>query len=83
MKVYTFSEARQNFATVLENAQKEGAVRITRRDGRAFTIQPVQESKSPLEVKGVKLKLNRNEIVAAVRESRERTPGNKPIEPTR
>ncbi len=76
MKVYTFSEARQNFATVLENAQKEGAVRITRRDGRAFTIQPVQESKSPLEVKGVKLKLNRNEIVAAVRESRERTPGS-------
>ena len=76
MKVYTFSEARQNFATVLENAQKEGAVRITRRDGRAFTIQPVQESQSPLEVKGVKLKLNRNEIVAAVRESRERTPGS-------
>ena len=76
MKVYTFSEARQNFAAVLENAQKEGAVRITRRDGRAFTIQPVQESKSPLEVKGVKLKLNRNEIVAAVRESRERTPGS-------
>ena len=76
MKVYTFSEARQNFATVLENAQKEGVVRITRRDGRAFTIQPVQESKSPLEVKGVKLKLNRNEIVAAVRESRERTPGS-------
>ena len=76
MKVYTFSEARQNFATVLENAQKEGAVRITRRDGRTFTIQPVQESQSPLEVKGVKLKLNRNEIVAAVRESRERTPGS-------
>ena len=76
MKVYTFSEARQNFATVLENAQKEGAVRITHRDGRTFTIQPVQESKSPLEVKGVKLKLNRNEIVAAVRESRERPPGS-------
>ncbi len=76
MKVYTFSEARQNFATVLDNAQKEGAVRITRRDGRTFTIQPVQESQSPLEVKGVKLKLNRNEIVAAVRESRERTPGS-------
>jgi prevent-host-death family protein len=76
MKVYTFSEARQNFATVLENAQKEGAVRITRRDGRTFTIQPVQESQSPLAVKGVKLKLNRKEIVAAVRESRARTAGS-------
>ncbi len=76
MKVYTFSEARQNFATVLENAQKEGAVRITRRDGQTFTIQPVQELLSPLAVKGVKLKLNRKEIVAAVRESRARTAGS-------
>jgi len=75
MKVYTFSEARQNFASVLNNAQKEGAVRITRRDGRAFTIQPVQESPSPLAVKGVNLKLRRSEIVAAVRESRERVRG--------
>lgn len=76
MKVYTFSEARQNFAAVLENAQREGAVRITRRDGRAFTIHPVQESQSPLAVKGVKLKLSRKEIVAAVRESRERASGS-------
>ena len=72
MKVYTFSEARQKFASVLDNAQKEGAVRITHRDGRTFTVQPVRESPSPLAVKGVKLKLNRYEIAAAVREGRER-----------
>ncbi|MCE7916755.1 MAG: type II toxin-antitoxin system Phd/YefM family antitoxin [Nitrosomonas sp. PRO5] len=41
MKVYSLSEARQNFAAVLDNAQKEGAVRIMRRDGRIFIIQPV------------------------------------------
>jgi PHD/YefM family antitoxin component YafN of YafNO toxin-antitoxin module len=75
MKVYTFSEARQNFATVLENAQKEGAVRITRRDGRMFTIQPVLDSQSPLAVKAVRLKLSRDEIVGAIREGRERTRG--------
>jgi len=72
MKVYTFSEARQNFASVLDYAQKEGTVRVNRRDGRAFTIQPVQESSSPLAVKGVNLKLSRDAIVAAVREGRER-----------
>jgi prevent-host-death family protein len=44
MKVYTFSEARQKFASVLDDAQKEGAVRITRRDGRSFTVQPAKES---------------------------------------
>ena len=72
MKVYTFSEARQNFASVLDTAQKDGAVRVTRRDGREFTIQPVKGAPSPLAVKGVKLKLSRDEIVAAVREGRER-----------
>jgi len=72
MKVYTFSEARQNFAAVLENAQKEGAVRITRRDGRVFTIQPEKQSRSPLAVKAVNLKLGRAEIVSSVREGRER-----------
>lgn len=76
MKVYTFSEARQKFASVLDNAQREGVVRITRRDGRAFTVQPVNESPSPLAVKGVKLKLKRAEIVAVVREGRERERGD-------
>ena len=75
MKVYTFSEARQNFASVLDRAQKEGAVRITRRDGRAFTIEPVQEKPSPLAVKAVALKIKRSEIVSFVREGRERLGG--------
>jgi len=72
MKVYTFSQARQKFAAVLENAQREGAVRVTRRDGRSFTIQPYKESPSPLAVKGVNLRLSRDEIVEAVQESRKR-----------
>lgn len=33
MNVYTFSEARQNLASVLDEAQRKGAVRIKRRDG--------------------------------------------------
>ncbi|MBS0555790.1 MAG: type II toxin-antitoxin system Phd/YefM family antitoxin [Proteobacteria bacterium] len=72
MRVYTFSEARQNFASLLDVAQKDGAVRVKRRDGRAFTIQPAKERPSPLAVKSAALKIRRSEIVAAVRESRER-----------
>ncbi len=72
MKVYTFSEARQKFASVLDSAQKDGAVRVRRRDGRVFAIQPVKDSPSPLAVKGVRLKLRREEIVSEVREGRER-----------
>ena len=75
MKVYTFSEARQNFASLLDEAQKEGAVRVTRRDGRAFTIQPAKEAQSPLAVTGVAVRVKRSEIVSAVREGRERGGG--------
>ena len=40
MKSYTFSEARQNFAAILEQARREGAVRIQRRDGQSFVLRP-------------------------------------------
>ena len=76
MKVYTFSEARQNFASLLDEAQKEGAVRVTRRDGRAFTIQPAKETPSPLAVKVVPVEVKRSDIVSAVREGRERAGGS-------
>lgn len=70
MKIYTFSQARQKFAAVLDSAQKEGGVRITRRDGRAYVVRPAQDARSPLAVKGVSLHLSREQIVEAVRESR-------------
>ncbi len=72
MNVYTFSEARQNLATVLDEAQAEGAVRIKRRDGSEFEIAPVRRKKSPLDVQGVNVGLSAEEIVSLIRESRER-----------
>lgn len=52
MNVYTFSEARQKLASVLEEAQRKGAVRIKRRDGSEFEIAPVRSKASPLDVAG-------------------------------
>jgi antitoxin (DNA-binding transcriptional repressor) of toxin-antitoxin stability system len=73
MKAYTYSEARENFASVLEEAERDGAVEIRRRDGAIFRIQPAPKSKaSPLDVKGVKLRVRTIDLVAAVREGRER-----------
>jgi len=40
MNVYTYSKARQNFASLLEQAVEEGEVRIKRKDGRIFVIKP-------------------------------------------
>jgi prevent-host-death family protein len=73
MKSYSYSEARGNFATVLDEAEREGAVEIRRRDGTVFRILPLRKSKaSPLDVKGVKLKVSTASLVATVREGRER-----------
>jgi antitoxin (DNA-binding transcriptional repressor) of toxin-antitoxin stability system len=59
IKAYTFSEARENFASVLEEAERDWAVEIRRRDGAVFRLSPAPRSKSsPLEVPGVKLKVS-------------------------
>ena len=73
MKAYTYSEARENFATVLEEAERDGAVEIRSRDGAVFRLSPAPKSKSsPLEVPGVKLNVKAEDLIAAVREGRER-----------
>jgi antitoxin Phd len=70
MKIYTYSEARQRLAKLLDQATREGAVRIRRRDGRTFIIRPERLNRSPLEVEGVDLGVTTNEIVDFIREGR-------------
>jgi antitoxin (DNA-binding transcriptional repressor) of toxin-antitoxin stability system len=72
MTSYTFSEARQNFAAVLEKARVDGGVLITRRDGTIFEIHPVPKKELPLDVPGIELDITADEIVSIIRESRER-----------
>lgn len=72
MKVYTYSQARQKLAKLLDDARQEGQVQIKRRDGQTFIIKPVEEKKSPLDVAGVSTDINLDELNEAVRESRER-----------
>jgi len=70
--VYTFSEARQKFAALLERARREGAVRVKRRDGQVFLIQPERSRRLPLDVAGVDSDISGEEIVDMVREMRQR-----------
>jgi len=72
MKVYTYSEARQRFSSILDEARAKGSVLIRRRDGQEFLLRPVEESGSPLDVEALNLGWSREEVVAAVREGRER-----------
>lgn len=72
MKSYTFSEARQNFAALLEQARRDGAVRIQRRDGQSFVLTPEAQKTSPLDIPGVQLSrvVTRKEILESIQESR-------------
>jgi len=72
MQVYTYSEARQKLASVLEQAESTGKVIIRRKDGRTFALTPEKTADSPLDVPTIKAKLTTQEIVDIVREGRER-----------
>ncbi|MBI2934732.1 MAG: type II toxin-antitoxin system Phd/YefM family antitoxin, partial [Chloroflexi bacterium] len=53
MREYTYSEARQKLSRLLDEARREGAVRIRRRDGQAFVLKSERARRSPLDVKGL------------------------------
>jgi len=72
VRVYTFSEARQKFAALLERARREGAVRVKRRDGQVFLIQPERSRRSPLDVAGIDSDVSGEEIVDMIHEMRQR-----------
>ena len=72
MQVYTYSEARQKFALVLDQAEKSGKVLIKRKDGRTFALVPEAIAASPLNVPSIKATITTEEIVDMVRDGRER-----------
>jgi hypothetical protein len=73
MKTYTYSEARQRLARLLDEARREGQVQIRRRDGSTFLLQAVRPTESPLDVPGVRSGLRRGELVELVRAERARS----------
>lgn len=72
MHTYTYSEARQKLAAVLDQAENTGKVLIQRKDGRTFALIPEKNAKSPLDIPSIKAKVSTKEIVDIIREGRER-----------
>jgi hypothetical protein len=70
MKEFTYSEARQRLAALLERARREGAVRIRRKDGQVFVLRPERPAGSPLDVPAISARLSRQDILEAIREGR-------------
>jgi len=70
MNTYTYTEARQKLASLLEQAAKYGEARIKRRDGQVFVIRPQKSAGSPFAVAGIDLQLSRDEILQSIQEGR-------------
>ena len=71
MRIFTYSEARQNLSKLLDIAQEE-EVEIRRKDGAIFSLKSKKrEVKSPFDVPGIKTKATTLDILDAIRDSRE------------
>ena len=72
MEKFTFTQARQNFASVLNKAKTDGEVIIQKKDGSAFIIKSYTAKKSPLDVKGIDVNISSAEIIDSIQDSRKR-----------
>jgi hypothetical protein len=72
MEVYTYSEARQKLAMVLQKAERTGKVLIRGKDGRFFALIPEQSVNSPLDVPFIKADITTKELIDIIRKGRER-----------
>lgn len=71
MLVVTYSEARQNFASVLDKSKNDGAVLVKRADGSVFRISPEVSDSSPFAGIKTLFDIKHNDIMQSLRESRE------------
>ena len=73
MKTYTYSQAREKLADILEESKSEEVV-ISRRKGDLFSIVPkFSRRRSPFDVPGLRKGIKRREILSAIRDSRTRS----------
>lgn len=71
MKTYTYSQARQNLSQVLNECKTEDVL-IRRRGGELFRVSVEQPGGSGLNVGSIKTDATTEDILGAIRESRQR-----------
>ena len=69
MRIFTYTEARQKLAEVLDIALTE-QVMIKRKNGDFFLLVYKKQKESPFDVPGIKTKVTTEDILTAIRDSR-------------
>lgn len=71
MLVVTYSEARQNFASILDKSKNDGAVLVKRADGSVFRISPEVSESSPFAGIKALFDIRHDDIMQSLKETRE------------
>ncbi|MCI5519673.1 MAG: type II toxin-antitoxin system Phd/YefM family antitoxin [Treponema sp.] len=71
MLVVTYSEARQNFASILDKSKNDGAVLVKRADGSVFRISPEVSESSPFAGIKTLFDIRHDDIMQSLKETRE------------
>lgn len=72
MKIYTYSQARQNLALLLTESKTGGVLIRRSKTGEIFRITPEAPQGSPLNVQGINTKATTRQVIQAIREVRVR-----------
>lgn len=71
IKSYTSTQARQNWATVIKRVLEDGQVFITLRNNTKLVLKIDRDTRSALDVPGINTKATMQDVIDAIRESRE------------
>ena len=71
MLVVTYSEARQNFASILDKSKNDGAVLVKRADGSVFRISSEVSESSPFAGIKTLLDIRHDDIMQSLKKTRE------------
>ena len=71
MLVVIYSEARQNFASILDKSKNDGAVLVKRADGSVFRISPEVSESSPFAGIKTLFDIRHDDIMQSLKETRE------------
>ncbi|MBM3127250.1 MAG: type II toxin-antitoxin system Phd/YefM family antitoxin [Chloroflexi bacterium] len=61
---------RPNLESLLDQAERKGVAKVKAKNGRTFVIRPERRKRSPLDVKGVDLRVTTAEIIQFIQEGR-------------
>ena len=70
MTVYTYSETRPKLAELLDTAAQGIEVTIKRHDGQMFVLRSIASTRSALDVGSIDVSVSKEDILAAIRDSR-------------